>query len=110
MAYEAPKPTKRQTDEDDFCLPGLELQHELLLTLKDWKSSAPILKQLADAGAELSALSIARQAGAFVLKCRVKAISAVRARAFVADLGRHAAGTACVEHLILAKAPDNAGA
>lgn len=108
MAYEASELSQYQGDEDDFCLPGLEMQHELLLTLSDWPSAASILQRLADAGAELGALSINPQAGAFVLKCRVKAISAPRARAFVAELGAIAAGAACVEHLILARAPGHA--
>lgn len=110
MAYEASKPPLIQSDEDDFCLPGLEVQHELLLTLREWESSVSILQRLSEAGAEVHALSINPQAGAFVLKCRVKAISASRARAFVAELGVIASGAACVEHLILAKAPEHARA
>lgn len=110
MAFEAPKPPQVQSDEDDFCLPGLEVQHELLLTLRDWSSAALIVQRLSDAGAELHALSINPQAGAFILKCRVKAITASRARRFVAELGAFVAGAACVEHLILAKAPDHARA
>jgi hypothetical protein len=108
MAYEASKPPQIQTDEDDFCLPGLEVQHELLLTLRDWSAAASIVQRLSDVGAELHTLSLNPQAGAFVLKCRVKAISAARARAFVAELG--VSGAVCVEHLILAKAPDHARA
>lgn len=110
MAYEASNPQFFQNDEDDFCLPGLELQHELLLSLRDWSSAVPVLQRLSDAGADLHALSINPQAGGFVLKCRVKAISAARARAFVAELGVFASGAACVEHLILAKAPEHARA
>ena len=110
MAYEASKPPQVENDEDDFCLPGLELQHELLLTLRDWESAVSILQRLSDVGAGLHALSINPQASAFVLKCRVKGISAARARAFVANLGVFASGAACVEHLIFAKAPDHARA
>ena len=110
MAYEASKPLPIENDEDDFCLPGLEVQHELLLTLRDWASSVSILQRLSEAGAELHALSVNPQAGAFVLKCRVKGISASRARAFVRELGVFASGAACVEHLILAKAPEHARA
>jgi hypothetical protein len=110
MAYEASEFPHKHSEEDDFCLPGLELQHELLLRLRDWSSAVSILQRLADAGADLHALSINPQAGAFVLKCRVKAISAARARAFVAELGVFASGAACVEHLILAKAADDARA
>ncbi|MEQ1811375.1 MAG: hypothetical protein ABL889_15700, partial [Terricaulis sp.] len=110
MAYEASKPPLIQSDEDDFCLPGLEVQHELLLTLSAWESSVSILRRLSDVGAEVHALSVNPQAGAFVLKCRVKGISASRARAFVNELGVFASGAACVEHLILAKAPDHARA
>ena len=110
MAYEASEYPCTRSDEDDFCLPGLEVQHELLLTLRDWSAATAILQRLSDAGADLHALSINPQAGGFVLKCRVKAISAARARLFVAELGAFASGAACVEHLILAKAPDNARA
>lgn len=110
MAYEAPEHRRAPDGEDDFCLPGLELQHELLLSLSEWRSAVAIVQRLSDAGAELFALSLNPQAGGFVLKCRVKAISAARARAFVAELADVAAGAACVEHLILAKAPDRAGA
>lgn len=109
MAYEASEFPPKQSDED-FCLPGLELQHELLLSLRDWASTVSILQRLSDAGADLHALSVSPQAGAFVLKCRVKGITASRARAFVAELGAIASGAACVEHLILAKAPDHARA
>lgn len=110
MAYEASKNPQIESDEDDFCLPGLELQHEFLLRLSDWASAVSILQRLSEAGADLHALSINPQAGAFVLKCRVKAISAARARSFVAGLGAFAQGAACVEHFILAKAPDHARA
>lgn len=96
--------------EDDFCLPGLEFQHELLLTLQDWASAACIVRRLADAGAELCALTLNPQGGGFILKCRVHAISASRARAFVADLGELNASAAAVEHLILAKSCDHARA
>ena len=110
MAYEASKPPLIQSDEDDFCLPGLDVQHELLLSLPDWDSSVSILQRLSDVGAQVHALSVNPQAGKFVLKCRVKGISASRARAFVRELGVFASGAACVEHIILAKAPDHAGA
>ncbi|MEZ5955700.1 MAG: hypothetical protein R3C27_00600 [Hyphomonadaceae bacterium] len=110
MAYEATRPLPAENDEDDFGLPGLEVQHELLLTLRDWTGSASILQRLSAAGAELHALSVSPQAGAFVFKCRVKGISASRARAFVRELGVLASGVTCVEHLILAKAPDHARA
>lgn len=108
MAYEASNPLQNEADEDDFCLPGLELQHELLLSLREWGSAISVLQRLSEAGAYVSALSLNPQAGAFVLKCRVKAISAARARAFVAELSAFASGAACVEHVILAKAPDHA--
>ncbi len=107
MAYEASNPPLIQSDEDDFCLPGLELQHELLLSLRDWSSAVSVLQRLSDAGADLHALSINPQPGGFALKCRVKAISVARVRAFVAELGVFVPGAACVEHLILANAPDH---
>lgn len=109
MAYEAAH-LSPEADEDDFRLPGLDIQHELLLSLPSWESAAPIMQRLADVGAGLHALSLSPQAGRFVLKCRVHAISPARARAFVAGLGEFADGPAVVEHLILAKACDHARA
>jgi hypothetical protein len=96
--------------EEDFRLPGLELQHEMHFPLKHWASVAAITQGLSEAGAEVHALSLSRHAGAFVLKCRVKAISAARARAFVDELAGVVEGAATVEHLMLARTPDHAGA
>ncbi len=110
MAFEAPYPPQISSDSDDFCLPGLEVQQELLLSLKHWQSAATIVQRLSDEGAEVYALALNPQAGGYVLRCKVRAISPSRARAFVADLGVLAVGAACVEHFILAKAPAHAGA
>lgn len=76
--------------------------------LCEWESSVSILRRLSEVGAHVHALSVNPQAGAFVRKCRVKGISA--SRAFVNELGVFASGAACLEHLILAKAPDHARA
>lgn len=107
MAYEGP--AQRAIDED-FCLPGLELQHDLQLSLPAWESAGEIVQRLSNTGAELHALSLRSRADGFVLNCRVKAISAAQARAFVAELSHITTGAASVEHLLLATARDNAGA
>ncbi|MGE0740249.1 MAG: hypothetical protein AB7O98_02820 [Hyphomonadaceae bacterium] len=96
--------------DEDFCLPGLELQHEMHLSLRHWESVGFITQRLSDAGAEVSALSMSNNAGAFVLKCRIKAISSAHARAFVDGLGNLIEGAASVEHLMLAKTASHAGA
>lgn len=99
-----------QCSDEDFRLPGLELQHEMLISLKDWSGVGVITQRLSDEGAEIHALTLHRHGGAFVVKARVKAISSSRARAFVNDLAPLLSGPAWVEHLMLAKAPEHAGA
>jgi len=96
--------------EEDWRLPGLELQHDIQIALKDWASLAPITEGLAAFGADVRSLSLNRRADAFVLRCRVTSISAARAREFVNGLADVADGAASVEHLMLARAADHAGA
>lgn len=108
MAFSTETQFEPACSPEDFCLPGLELQHEMLFSLKDWSSIGGITERLNAAGAEIHALSLNRTADLFVLRCRVKAISATQARAFVNDLGSLVEGAASVEHLMLAKANEHA--
>jgi hypothetical protein len=108
MAFSTETSLDTVCSAEDFCLPGLELQHEMLFSLKDWSSIGGITERLSQAGAEVHALSLNRTADLFVLRCRVKSISAARARAFVHDLGSLVEGAASVEHLMLAKPVEHA--
>lgn len=103
-------PTQICNAEEDWRLPGLELHHDLHVSLRSWSSLGSIIQALHEVGAEVHALSLSRQADAFVLRCRVKSISAAQARAFADDLSQRGEGAASVEHLMLAKAADHAGA
>jgi hypothetical protein len=108
MAFELP--SEPNCNVEDFCLPGLELQHEMLFSLKNWSDVGDITDRLSAVGADVHALSLNRSADLFVLRCRVKAISAARARAFVRDVAGVVQGVASVEHLMLAKAGEHVGA
>lgn len=108
MAFELP--SEPDCNAEDFCLPGLELQHEMLFSLKNWSDFSGITERLSAVGADVHALSLNRSADLFVLRCRVKAISAARARAFVRDVAGVVEGAASVEHLMLAKAGEHVGA
>ncbi len=110
MAFELQAPSEPDCIAEDFCLPGLELQHEMLFSLKNWSDVGGITERLNATGAEVHALSLNRSADLFVLRCRVKAISAARARAFVRDLDGVVEGAGSVEHLMLAKAGEHVGA
>lgn len=110
MAFELQAPSGPDCSAEDFCLPGLELQHEMLFSLKNWSDVSGITDGLSAIGADVHALSLNRSADLFVLRCRVKAISAARARAFVRDLAGVVEGAASVEHLMLAKAGEHVGA
>jgi len=96
-------------DEDDWGLPGLELHHDLHLTLKHWSSLGAVTQRLSDAGADVHALSLSRHADICVLRCRVKAISARRARELADGLRGFLVGAASVEHLMLTKGGAHAG-
>lgn len=108
MAYETP--ALQAVVDEDFCLPGLELQHDLQFSLADWTSAGDIVQRLSTTGAHLHALSLRPRAGGFVLSCRVKAISAAQARAFLTGCADIITGAASVEHLLLSTARDHAGA
>jgi hypothetical protein len=95
--------------EDAWGLPGLELQHDLHLTLRHWSSVGAVTQTLSEAGAEVHALNLSRHADACVLRCRVKAISARRARELADSLGALLTGAASVEHLMLTKGGAHAG-
>jgi hypothetical protein len=90
-------------------LAGLDLQHDLYLTLTDWTIWDVISDRLIEAGADLHSLQISRQGDAFSARCRLKRLSSEAARALTGRLlDAGLAQQASVEHLMLAKA--NAGA
>ncbi len=96
--------TKR---EPEFgALPGLELQHDLYLTVRDDSDGQEVWRRLAEAGAELQSLQIIRQDEAFSLRCRIKSVSSDAARGFCAKLiVDDIAQFSSVEHLMLARTP-----
>jgi hypothetical protein len=86
-------------------LAGLDLQHDLYLTLTDWTVWDVISDRLIEAGADLHSLQISRQGDAFSARCRLKRLSSEAARALTGRLlDAGLAQQASVEHLMLAKA------
>ena len=97
------------SDQEVGALAGLDLQHDLYLTLTDWTVWDAISDRLIEAGAELHSLQISRQGDAFNARCRLKRLSSEAARALTGRLlDAGLAQQASVEHLMLAKS--NAGA
>lgn len=91
--------------KDVGALAGLELQHDLYLTLGDWTSWGEVSSRLIDAGADLQSLQISRQNEAFSVRCRLKGLSSEIARGLSAGLlDQGVAQCASVEHLMLARA------
>jgi hypothetical protein len=94
---------ERETETDE--LPGVELQHDLSISVRDWSAWIEASRRLQDAGAELVGVQMARRGEALHGRCRIKAISAPAARAIAAALNDEGlAEHAHVEHLMLAKA------
>jgi hypothetical protein len=91
--------------EHEFgALAGLELQHDLYLTLTDWTAWDAVSSRLAEAGAELQSLQLSRQGGGFSVRCRLKRLSSEAARGLSGGLlDAGLAQQASVEHLMLAK-------
>ena len=85
-------------------VPGLELQHDLQLSLADWRDWHGVSQCLIETGAELSGLSIARQEDGFFARCRLRNLSSPAARTLAQRLlGDGLARQASVEHLMLAR-------
>jgi hypothetical protein len=96
--------TLARCSEGPDALAGLDLQHDLQLSLSDWRDWQKIATQLNETGAELSGLNIARQDGGFSARCRLRNLTSQAARAFAqALLGDGLASQASVEHLMLAR-------
>lgn len=83
---------------------GLDLQHDLQISLRDWRDWDAIAAHLSRAGAELNGLSLSRQEAGFSARARVRNISSQAARTLSQDLiGDGLAERATVEHLMLAR-------
>ncbi|HRE45900.1 MAG TPA: hypothetical protein PKY87_18290 [Terricaulis sp.] len=96
--------TLARCSEGPEALAGLELQHDLQLSLSDWRDWQGVTARLIDSGAELSGLNIARNAGGFDARCRVRNLTSQAARALTQTLlGEGLARQASVEHLMLAR-------
>ncbi|HYD86884.1 MAG TPA: hypothetical protein VEA80_05375 [Vitreimonas sp.] len=92
-------------DAELGALAGLELQHDLYLTLGDWRSWSDISGRLVVAGAELQSLQISRQNEAFAVRCRLKGLSSEAARGLSGGLLDQGLASCCsVEHLMLSRA------
>ncbi|MEZ6022122.1 MAG: hypothetical protein R3C16_01620 [Hyphomonadaceae bacterium] len=92
-------------------LAGVELQHDLHLSIPDWTAWESISNRVAAIGADVHALQLAAQGdGGFQVRCRLKKVSAQMARALLGDLldeGLAAQGK--IEHLMLVKHGTGAG-
>lgn len=84
-------------------LAGLELQHDLYLTLPHWRGWDSVSNALTGAGAEVQSLQISRQSDGWNARCRLKSLSSEAVRG-LADrlLDEGVALRASVEHLMLA--------
>lgn len=96
----------RQPDADPDLggLSGLELQHDLYLTLGNWTAWNEVSARLAGAGAELQSLQISRQNDVFAVRCRLKGLSSEAVRGLSGGLlDQGLAQGASVEHLMLSR-------
>jgi len=84
-------------------LPGVEIQHDLFLSLPDLTAWSAIAARLTDVRAEVRALQIAPDGDGLGLRCRLTRIASDQVRALVADLLKTGvARRGQVEHLLLA--------
>jgi len=94
---------KSATSELVGGLAGLELQHDLYLSLPDWRVWEAISGRLTSIGAEVHSLQISKQGDGFTARCRLKRLSSEAARTFSDGLlDDGVAQRASVEHLMLA--------
>lgn len=96
----------RATDDGAFAdLAGVELQHDLHLSVRKWTDWSVIAERVAIAGGEVHALQLARAGDVFSVRCRLKRISADAARSLIDGLlDERLAERATVEHLVLSVA------
>lgn len=84
-------------------LAGLELQHDIYLTLPDWRGWEEVSSALSAAGADVQTVQISRQPEGFSVRCRFKRVSSETARNLSGQfLDTGLARNASVEHLMLA--------
>lgn len=85
-------------------LTGVCFQHDLHLVVRDWASWTAIAARLAQAGANIQALHVARRAQEYSVFCRLERISDAAARQLTAAfVDEGVAERGSVEHLVLAK-------
>lgn len=90
-------------------LSGLELQHDLYLTVNDWAAWNGVSQRLIAAGAEIHSLQVSRQSAGFSVRCRIKSVSSPAARALSDGfLTERLAQSASVEHLMLTRPQETA--
>lgn len=98
------EPKCREAAKDEGAFAGLELQHDLYLTLTDWTVWEHVSTRLIALGADLQNLQISRQGDGFSARCRLKRLSSEAARGLSGGLlDAGLASQASVEHLMLAK-------
>jgi hypothetical protein len=89
---------------------GLELQHDLQLSVSDWRDWDAVALHVRGLGAELAGLNLSRQDAGFSLRCRLTNISSEAARGLSqALIAAGLAKQASVEHLMLARGARHAG-
>lgn len=100
------EPECREAAKDEGAFAGLELQHDLYLTLTDWTVWEHVSTRLIALGADLQSLQVSRQGDGFSVRCRLKRLSSEAARGLSGSLlDAGVASQASVEHLMLAKPP-----
>ena len=83
-------------------LAGLDVQHDLFLSMSDWSQWGAISPLLQDIGGEVESLNLARHANGYSARCRLRRVSAEAARALTARLlDDGLVERASVEHLVL---------
>lgn len=88
-------------------LKGLELQHDVQISLRDWGDWAGVAAHVRELGADLHGLQLTRCTDGFSARCRLKDISSDAARGLVQTLlTSGVAERASVEHLMLARGGD----
>lgn len=103
-ADQATRKIEPEAEPDDiWTLPGLELSHDMMFVLQDWRAWPAILRLLEGIDATIVAFSVvAREDAGWLLRCRAKAISAGKARNLVTEIRETSLATiASVEHLML---------
>jgi hypothetical protein len=83
-------------------LQGVEFQHDVHLTVRDWTAWTAVSERLFSAGADVHALQLSRSNGGFDVRCRLKQVSAQSARDLLnALLDDGVAERGAIEHLVL---------